>query len=113
MKVGGDCLKYPKKRWSRKERRGNKDVKKGGGGKLAQELGALKKGAGTPLQTMVLKFSIKLVYYHHSFLENILPVFINSHSKGLLTLNLLKKQFTEKNGNESSIKRSDLHLMSF
>ena len=47
----GNCLKYLKRQWSRKERRGNKDFKKGGG-KLGQEMSALKKGrgAGNPLR---------------------------------------------------------------
>ena len=53
----GDCLKYLKRGWNRKEGRGNKHFKKGGG-KLGQGVGALKRGAaGTPLQTM---HSIKL-----------------------------------------------------
>ena len=51
---GGNYLKYIKKGWNRKEGRGNKVFKRGGGGgKLSQGLGALKKGTGTPLQTMV------------------------------------------------------------
>ena len=45
---GGDCLKYLKRGWNRKEGKGKKDFKKGG--KLDQGLGALKGGwAGTPL----------------------------------------------------------------
>ena len=50
----GNCLKYLKRQWSRKERRRNKDFKKGGG-KLGQGVGALKRGggAGTPLGTMI------------------------------------------------------------
>ena len=45
-----------KRRWNRKEGRGNKDFKKGGGGKLDHRGGCLKKGgAGTPLRTMLLK----------------------------------------------------------
>ena len=39
--VGRNCLKYHKKRWNRKEGRGNKDFKRGG--KLGQGLGAFKK----------------------------------------------------------------------
>ena len=50
MRVGGNCLKHLKRGWNRKERRGNKDFKKGG--KLGQGVGAVKRGAGTPLQTM-------------------------------------------------------------
>ena len=49
---GENLLKYFKKGWNRKEGRGNKDFKRGGG-KLGQEVDALKKGAGTPLRTMV------------------------------------------------------------
>ena len=49
---GGNCLKYLKKGWNRKEGGGNKVFKKGGG-KPSQGLGALKRGTGTPLQTMV------------------------------------------------------------
>ena len=47
---GGDCLKYPKKGWNRKEGRENKVFKRGGG-KLGEGVGALKRGrgAGTPL----------------------------------------------------------------
>ena len=41
---GGNCLKYLKMGWNRKEVKGNKDFKKGGWGKLRQGLGALKKG---------------------------------------------------------------------
>ena len=50
---GGNCLKYLKRGWNRKEGSGNKDFKKGG--KLGQGVGALKKKggqAGTPLKTM-------------------------------------------------------------
>ena len=38
--------------WNRKEGTENKDFKRGGG-KLGQKVDALKKGAGTPLRTMV------------------------------------------------------------
>ena len=45
---GGNCVKDLQRRWNRKERRGNKDLKNGG--KLGQGAGALKrKRAGTPL----------------------------------------------------------------
>ena len=53
--VGENCLKYLKRGWNRKEGRGNKDFKKGGG-KLGQGVDALKKGerlAGTPLRTII------------------------------------------------------------
>ena len=45
---GGDYVKYLKRRWNKEEVRGNKDFKKGSRG------GCLKKrGAGTPLGTMI------------------------------------------------------------
>ena len=41
----GDCLKYLKRGWNRKEEKDNKDfLKKGRGGKLDQGVSALKKG---------------------------------------------------------------------
>ena len=50
-KGGGNCLKYLKRGWNRKEGRGNKDFKKVG--QAGPRGGCLKKGgAGTPLQTM-------------------------------------------------------------
>ena len=53
MRKGGrtDCLNNLKRGWNRKEERGSKDFKKGGG-KLGQGVGGLKRGAGTPLRTM-------------------------------------------------------------
>ena len=47
---GGNCLKYIKKGWNRTEGRGHKDLKKGG--KLGQEVDALKRGGWKHLQTM-------------------------------------------------------------
>ena len=50
---GGNCLNYLKRGWNIKEGRGNKDFKNGG--KLGQEVGALKRkgrGAGTRFRTM-------------------------------------------------------------
>ena len=44
---GGNCLKYLKRGWNRKEGRGNKEFKKGG--KLGQGLGALKREGWNPL----------------------------------------------------------------
>ena len=41
---GGNCLKYLKRGWDRKEGRGHKDFKKGG--KLGQGVGTLKGGGG-------------------------------------------------------------------
>ena len=45
----GGVSKIPQKRWNRKEGRGHKDVKRGGG-QVGQGVGALKRGrARTPL----------------------------------------------------------------
>ena len=41
----GNCLKYLKWRWNIKQRRGNKNLKKGGG---QSRLGVLKRGLETP-----------------------------------------------------------------
>ena len=55
-RVAGNCLKYLKRGWNRKEGKGKKDFKRGG--KLDQGVGALKKAggeggwAGTSLQTI-------------------------------------------------------------
>ena len=54
------CLKYLKSGWNRKEQRGNKDFKKGEGGKLGQVVGTLKGRAGTPLRTMPAIFTLFL-----------------------------------------------------
>ena len=43
---GGDCLKYLKMGWNRKEGRGNKDFKKWG--KLGEGVSALKRGGLEP-----------------------------------------------------------------
>ena len=61
----GNCLKYLKGEWSRKEGRGNKDFKKGEG-RLGQGVGAFKRwGAGTPLGTMyiILKKNVYFTFY--------------------------------------------------
>ena len=52
---GGNCLKYLKRGWNSKEARGNKDFKKrgGGGGKLGQGVGALKRKELEPLTNYV------------------------------------------------------------
>ena len=47
----GNCLKYLKEGWDRKEGMGHKDFIRGGS-KLGRGKGALKRGTGTPLQTM-------------------------------------------------------------
>ena len=47
MRVGEMSIKYPKRKWNRTEGRGHKDFK-GGGGKLGQGVGALKRGGLEP-----------------------------------------------------------------
>ena len=49
---GGNCLKFLKSGWNRKEGRGNKDFKKGGAGPRGGEGGALKRGRGWTLFTI-------------------------------------------------------------
>ena len=66
----GNCLKYLKRGWNRKEGRGNKDLKKMGN--LGQGVGALKRGTGTPLRTMVsiqLETSPSVVTSVHRFIS--------------------------------------------
>ena len=43
---------FLKRGWNRKEGRGNKYLKRGRG-RLGQGVGALKRGTGTPLQTVI------------------------------------------------------------
>ena len=65
-----NCLKYLEKGWNRKEGRGDKDLKKrGGGGKLGQVVGSLKRGvgAGTPLRTMGVKLALKMAFFTTKF----------------------------------------------
>ena len=45
MRIGGEVSKIPQKRWNRKEGRGHKDFKRGGGASGSRG-GCLKKGAG-------------------------------------------------------------------
>ena len=47
----GNCLKYLKRGWNRKERKANKDFKKTE--KLGQEAGVLKRGGWDPLANYV------------------------------------------------------------
>ena len=49
---GGNCLKYLRRQWNRKEVRGNKDLKKGGTS-WVKEWVLKKGGAATSSQTMV------------------------------------------------------------
>ena len=62
-RVEGNCLKYLKRGWNRKEGKGSKDFKKGAD-KLDQGVGALKGwgggGAGTPLQTMFMILIVRI-----------------------------------------------------
>ena len=59
IRAGGSCvrvgnyLKYLKAGPTEKRGRETKILKRWGRGKLGQGVGALKRGAGTPLQTMV------------------------------------------------------------
>ena len=53
-KGGGNCLKYLKMWWNRKEHRGNKDFKKGG--KLGQGVGALKRRGNSLFQFALFYF---------------------------------------------------------
>ena len=65
-----NCLKYLEKGWNRKEGRGDKDLKKRGGGcKLGQVVGSLKRGggAGTPLRTMGVKLALKMAFFTTKF----------------------------------------------
>ena len=67
-----NCLKYLEKVWNRKEGRGDKDLKKRGGGgecKLGQVVGSLKRGAGagTPLRTMGVKLALKMTVFSTKF----------------------------------------------
>ena len=65
------CLKYLKSGWNRKEERGNKDFKKGGGGKLDQGMGALKGGGDwNPLMNYALNFHT--VFQVFKVLKNLL-----------------------------------------
>ena len=43
---GGNCPKYLKREWNRKQGRENKDFKKGGGGQAESRGGCLKKEGG-------------------------------------------------------------------
>ena len=57
----------------RTEKRGGKTIILKRGGKLGQGLGALKRGAGTPLRTMIINiFKTKLLlnYYNVAQLSN-------------------------------------------
>ena len=51
MRVGGNCLKYLKRGWDRKEGRANKDFKKWG--KLGQGVSALKRESWNRLPNYV------------------------------------------------------------
>ena len=51
-----NCLKCVKTGWNRTDGKGNKNFKNKGRGKLGQEVDALKRGAGTLLQTMLMSF---------------------------------------------------------
>ena len=54
---GGNCLKYLKREWNRKEGRGNKDFKRGG--QAGSRGGCLKKGGLEPPYELWLSFKLK------------------------------------------------------
>ena len=57
----GNCLRYLNRGWDRKEGRGNKDFKKVG--QAGSRGGCIKRGAGTPLRTMLVALGKLLVSY--------------------------------------------------
>ena len=69
---GGNCLKYLKRGWNRKEGKGNKDFKKVEGQTWSRG-GCLKKGvgAGTPLGTMTSSGCIKHLLISRNFQNNL------------------------------------------
>ena len=68
MRAGGTVKNTLKVGWNRKQGRGNKDFKRGGGGKLGQGVGALKRGRRleSPYELCLFrtyaKFSKKLTF---------------------------------------------------
>ena len=72
----GDCLKYLKRGWNRKEGTGNKDLKNGG--KLDQGMGALKRGGWNPLPSYVVFLIIQLIIFAELLLDHYLILFVDS-----------------------------------
>ena len=68
---GGSCLKYLKREWNRKERRGNKDLKKGED-KLGQGVGALRKGGWNPLTNYGMTLVICLYCINYNWSEYVI-----------------------------------------
>ena len=64
---GGNCLKYLKRGWNRKEGRGNKDFKKGG--QAGSRGGCLKKGGLEPPYKLWLLTVLKLVAHVYALLN--------------------------------------------
>ena len=100
---GGNCLKYLKRVWNRKEGRGLKDFKKGG--KLGQEVVVLKKGGDwNPLTNYdyqadhISSNLLKAVF--HKFLWSTLEYFVPFIHISLLAkpicLNLFSKIYFQK-----------------
>ena len=79
---GANCLKYFKRRWNSKDERGNKDFKKAG--KLGQGIKALKRGAGTPLQTMLTPSTPKhqMLFFCEQIELRVAPNLLKSISPG-------------------------------
>ena len=73
----GDCLKYLKRGWNRKEGRGNNDFKKGS--KLVQGVGALKRGSWNLLTNYAL---FECIITH-----NLLPLAL----KKIFSIEMIKK----------------------
>ena len=95
VRVGGDCLKYLKMGWNRKEVRGNNDFKMGG--KLGQGVGALKRGTGIPLRTMASvgldNFNLILCPYFNGYngIRNQNRIFRNPADLTLIRTNYIAK----------------------
>ena len=87
--VEGNYVKYLKRGWNRKEGRGNKNFKKGGAS-WVKGLGALKKGAETPLRTMYLK-ELTICF--------VVLLFVKAFSK--FTKEVLEQQLVSPNPEES------------
>ena len=89
----GNCLKYPKKGWNRKEGRGNKDFKKGASWVKG---GCLKKGrAGTPLRTMV---SSKAIFSYGTSISVMYGFWQFPHKQFLYSPNSARSDCTEGSG---------------
>ena len=82
LEDGRNCLKYLKRVWNRKQGRGNKDFKKGGG-KLGQGVCTWKRGGGS---NPLLNYGFTLAT--HTFLELKNPTFLGRKNKVSTTANM-------------------------